>query len=182
MALVESSNHIKHGDTAPSFTLKGTDGNKYSLEDVKGEQATLVIFMCNHCPYVIGKLDEMNKIYEDFKDTGLTVIGINANDADNYPEDSFEHMQDFVKEGKVKFLYVYDESQEVAKKYDAQCTPDPFLFDKDLKLVFHSRIGDPPGQHPSKVPELYDAINEFLETGSISAEEKPSMGCSIKWK
>ena len=173
---------IRHGDTAPGFELKATDEKKYSLKDVKGDKATLIVFMCNHCPYVKPKLKELNRIAEDYKDKGVTVIGINPNESDNYPEDSFENMQEIVKEGKVKFLYLHDETQEIAKAYGAVCTPDPYLFDKDLKLIFHSRIDNTHGPIPAFKHEMHDAINEFLQTGKITHEEKPSMGCSIKWK
>ena len=182
MALIGSDyDQMKKGDIAPEFKLKATDEKVYSLKDIKGK-ATLIVFMCNHCPYVKPKLKELNRTAEDFKEKGLVVLGINPNESDNYPEDSFENMQALVNEGKVKFLYLHDETQEIAKAYGAVCTPDPFLFDADLKLVFHSRIDDTHGSQPADEHELYDAIVEFLETGKISREEKPSMGCSIKWR
>lgn len=179
---MKSSKHLKHGDMAPDFTLKSTDGKNYSLKDFEDNKAILIVFICNHCPYVLGKLEELNKISEDFKGKGLKVIGINSNESDNYPEDSYENMKRFVESGKVKFLYLHDETQEVAKKYDAKCTPDPFLFDENQKLIFHSRVGFPPTPNKSEKHELYEAIKEFLETGKISQKENPSMGCSIKWK
>jgi peroxiredoxin len=172
---------LKKGDVAPDFTLIGTDGAFHALSDISGEKATLIIFICNHCPYVVPKMAEIGRIVEDFKEKGLVVIGINSNESDNYPEDSYEKMQEYFDEWGIDFYYLHDNSQEVAKEYGAVCTPDPFLFDGDLKLVFHSRIdsehGTEKGEH-----ELYLAIDEFLEKSKISLDEKPSMGCSIKWK
>ena len=143
---------------------------------------TLIVFICNHCPYVVPKIDELKRIAEGFREEGLVVIGINSNESEDYPEDSFEKMQEYFDKWGFDFFYLHDESQEVAKEYGAVCTPDPFLFDADLKLVFHSRIDDTHADEPVNVHELYDAISEFLEKGSISLEEQPSMGCSIKWK
>ncbi len=181
MALLGSEyTTLKHGDNAPDFSLIGTDGAFHSLQDIKGK-ATLIIFMCNHCPYVIPKINEIKRIAVDYKEKGLVVIGINSNESENYPEDSFEKMQKYFDEWQVDFFYLHDESQEVAKEYGAVCTPDPFLFDSDLKLVFHSRIDDTHGKEQGE-HELYTAIKEFLELGKISIEEQPSMGCSIKWK
>ncbi len=179
MALIGSEyDTLNHGDTAPDFELKGTDGNMHKLQDIKGK-LTLIVFMCNHCPYVIPKLKELNRIAEELD---VTVIGINPNESENYPEDSFENMQEMVDTGKIKFLYLHDETQEIAKAYGAVCTPDPFLFDKNLKLIFHSRIDNSHGPIPALKHEMYNVIKEFIENGSISVEEKPSMGCSIKWK
>jgi len=172
---------LKQGDPAPDFSLMNIDGTFYSLQDIKGENATLIIFMCNHCPYVLPKIAEIKRIAEDFKDKGLVVIGMNSNESENYPEDSYEKMQEYFDEWGVDFYYLHDESQEVAREYGAVCTPDPFLFDADLKLIFHSRIDDTHGKQEGK-HELYVAIEEFLDSENISMEENPSMGCSIKWK
>ena len=172
---------LKQGDKAPDFTLIGTDGAFHALDDIKGEKVTLIIFMCNHCPYVVPKIAEIGRIAADFKERGLVVIGINSNESDNYPEDSYEKMQEYFDEWNINFYYLHDESQEIAKEYGAVCTPDPFLFDAELKLLFHSRIdsehGSKEGEH-----ELYNAVEEFLDSGEINMEEQPSMGCSIKWK
>ncbi len=172
---------MKHGDEAPDFSLIGTDGAFHSLQDIKGEKATLIIFMCNHCPYVIPKMEEIKRIVDDFKQKGLSVIGINSNESENYPEDSYEKMQEYFDEWEIDFYYLHDESQEIAEEYGAVCTPDPFLFDSELKLIFHSRIDDTHGEKKGK-HELYSAIEGFLSSGSISLSENPSMGCSIKWK
>src|SRR3989344_2079427 len=183
MAVLKSSPKLKKGKKAPDFYLPGTDDEFYRLTEMKGERAYLIVFMCNHCPYVKAKLSELNRIHDEYYDNGLVVIGINSNDDKEYPEDSFDEMKSAVEKEKVKFLYLRDEDQEVAKSYGASCTPDPFLFDKDFNLIFHSRIDDAPS--PNKKPtkhELFDAIGEFLNKGRISIKESPSMGCSIKWK
>ena len=183
MALIGSENKIlQHGSQAPDFSLKGTDGVFHALNDIKGEKATLIIFMCNHCPYVIPKIDEIKRIAEDFKEKGLIVIGINSNESENYPEDSYEKMQEYLDKWDMDFYYLHDESQETAKEYGAVCTPDPFLLDADLKLIFHSRIDDTHGDDPADRHEMYEVISEFLENGNIPWGEQPSMGCSIKWK
>lgn len=183
MVLIGSDyTQLKKGDLAPNFSLPGTDDEMYSLEDFQGEKAVLIVFMCNHCPYVIPKIAELKRITADYKEKGLIVIGINPNEDENYPEDSFENMKLMVEKEKINFLYLRDESQEVARAYGAVCTPDPFLFDKDLKLIFHGRIDDIHGTVSANKHELYEAIGEFLEKSIISIEENNSMGCSIKWK
>ena len=182
MTLMQSESKLKRGDLAPDFNLPATDGRKYSLKSFKKAKAILVVFMCNHCPYVNSKLYELNRIAQDYKSKGLVVIGINSNEDKNYPEDSFENMKNYVSSGKVKFLYLRDETQDVAKVYGAACTPDPFLLDSSLKLIFHSRIDNPPGIVPALEHELHRAIGEFLSSGIIIVKENPSIGCSIKWK
>jgi len=172
-----NDDRLQKQSIAPSFKLVGTDDKKHSLNELKGEKLTLVVFMCNHCPYVIPKIEELNRIARDFKDKGLSVIGINPNNNPEYPEDSFENM----KKLNLSFSYLFDDTQKIAKDYGAVCTPDPFLFDKDLKLVFHSRIDDAHGSESAQVHELYDAIKEYFESEQISKQENPSMGCSIKW-
>ena len=182
MVLTKSFYKLNKGAQAPDFSLPGTDDKIHSLGKIKGGKATLLIFICNHCPYVQTKLSELNRITEDFKSRGLNVIGINSNDSEYYPEDNFTNMKSFVQKGLIKFLYLHDESQDISKSYGAVCTPDPFLLDKDLKLIFHSRIDDPPGLDPARKHELYEAVREFLDKGLISITESPSLGCSIKWR
>ena len=183
MSLLESIySKLKKGAKAPNFSLPGTDGKTYSLKDFKGAKALLVIFMCNHCPYVKPKVNEMKRIAKDYRAEGLAVVGINPNDEDFVPEDSFDNMKKVAKEKGINFIYLRDESQEVAKAYGASCTPDPFLFDGSFSLIFHSRLDDTHGQEEANRHEMHEAIGEFLKTGKISIGEKPSMGCSIKWK
>ena len=183
MVLLESTyTKLQKGNQAPDFSLKGTDGKTYTLDSFKDAKALLIIFMCNHCPYVKPKFKDIIQLQNKFKDKGLVIIGINANDPINYPEDSFEKMQEYYENEGFNFYYLQDETQETAKAYGAVCTPDPFLFDKDKKLVYHGRINDAHG--PDKEPttkDMEDAITAVLE-GTELPEEKPSLGCSIKWK
>ncbi|HLC70382.1 MAG TPA: thioredoxin family protein [Candidatus Nanoarchaeia archaeon] len=182
MVLLASEYQIlKSGETAPAFKLPATDGKTNPLQEIKGSNITLIIFMCNHCPYVLPKIKEIKKIAVDFKNKGLVVIGINPNESLNYPEDSFAKMKEYFEKWKIPFFYLRDETQEVAKAYGAVCTPDPFLFDSNLKLIYHGRITDFHGKEGGN-PELYEVIEEFLRSGKITRAEKPSMGCSIKWK
>jgi len=182
MVLTKSYYKLNKGDLAPDFSLPGTDEKIHALGKIKGDKLTLIVFMCNHCPYVKAKFSELNRIFGDFKSRGLNVIGISSNDSQNYPEDNFANMKAIAKSGIVKYTYLHDESQEVAKSYGAVCTPDPFLFDHDMKLILHGRIDDPPGMEPARKHDLYESIREFLEKGIITIPENPSMGCSIKWK
>ena len=182
MTLLKSLERLKTGDKAPDFNLKGVDGETHSLADFKDGKALLVVFMCNHCPYVKPKIDTIKNLQSKFKDKGLIVVGINANQSEDYPEDSFEGMVKTSKEKDFNFAYLHDESQEVAKTYGASCTPDPFLFDKEQKLVFHGRIDDAlePGQEVTEYT-MDENIAKLLSGKEISNELKPSMGCSIKW-
>jgi len=181
MVLMKSNDMLKHGDKAPDFTLLGTDEQEHSLSDLKGGNATLIVFICNHCPYVLCKLDELDRIAQVFCSRGLRVICINSNDDEQYPEDSFENMQKLMREEGYSFVYLHDPTQEVAKAYGAVCTPDPFLFDGSLQLIFRGRIDDG-STEPGKTKELANALREFFDSGKIMQKENPSMGCSIKWK
>ncbi|MFH1290080.1 MAG: thioredoxin family protein [Nanoarchaeota archaeon] len=182
MTFTPSVYKLKKGSRAPDFLLPGADGKTHSLSDFRKARAVLIIFMCNHCPYVKVKLAEINRIARDFKNRGLVVVGINSNESYNYPEDSFENMKLMVQRGPIDFIYLHDNTQDAAKAYGAVCTPDPFLLDGNFKLIFHSRIDDPPGLKEAKRHEMYEAIQEFLDTSQISIKENPSMGCNIKWK
>jgi len=175
MVLTESNSDILvKGDSAPFFSLKNYDGRIVSLDDIKGSKLTVIVFMCNHCPYVKAKIQELIRIQRDFSDNGVSVIGINSNDAFNYPDDSFDKMTDFATEHGVNFHYLVDGNQEIAKAYGAVTTPDPFIFDKDLLLVRHSRIDDAHGDGVVSHNEMYDSIKEYLETGQMSLPEAPS--------
>lgn len=177
MVLLESQVKLAKGDAAPAFELPGTDGKNHNLAGYSKE-GLLVIFMCNHCPYVKAKLPEILRLHEKFKDR-IDVVGINSNDAETYPEDSFEAM----KEAGLPIDYLADISQNTAKDYGATCTPDPFLFDKDHKLVFHGRLDDamsPDAEASEKTMETN--IETLLAGRQIERDFDPSMGCSIKWK
>lgn len=182
MVVMESQVVLKTGNSAPDFGLTGTDDKKYSLSSFKDYDALLVIFMCNHCPYVKAKVEAINEIHNKFKDR-VAVVGINSNDSVAYPDDSFESMKKFASERNIGFFYLVDETQEVAKKYGAICTPDPFLFDKERKLVFHGRI-DNAMKPEDKATEktMISNIEALLGGRKIAKDFDPSIGCSIKWK
>ncbi|CDI06181.1 thioredoxin family protein [Candidatus Nitrosotenuis uzonensis] len=182
MVVMESQVVLKKGDSAPDFELLGIDDKKHSLASYKNYEALLVIFMCNHCPYVKAKVDAINEIQNKFGDK-VAVVGINSNDSIAYPDDSFDNMKKFAAEKGIKFSYLVDDTQQVAKRYGAVCTPDPFLFDKNRKLVFHGRI-DNAMKPEDKATEKTMILNieKLLAGNQIAKDFDPSIGCSIKWK
>nr|AIF09052.1 alkyl hydroperoxide reductase/ Thiol specific antioxidant/ Mal allergen [uncultured marine thaumarchaeote KM3_34_C02] len=162
MVLTESTISLKTGDSAPEFNLKGIDDNMHSLNDYS-KKGLLIIFMCNHCPYVKAKIDAIKELHDKFKDH-ISIVGINSNDSMKYPDDNFDSMKVVVKEKGLKIDYLVDETQEIAKKYGAVCTPDPFLFDSEKKLVFHGRIDNamnPDAEVTEKV--MANNIEKFLD-------------------
>ncbi len=172
------------GWQAPDFSLPATDGKTYTLADVKGPKGTLVMFICNHCPYVKSVLDRLVKDAHALNDLGIGVVAINGNDADDYPEDSFEGMQAVAAANDFPFPYCHDETQSVAKTYGAVCTPDFFGFDAQGGLQYRGRL-DASGRQAGAVGlrrELYEAMKQVAETGHGPVEQVPSIGCSIKWK
>lgn len=182
MFLLESL-QVPLGSPAHDFSLPGIDGKDHSLKDLKGEKALVIVFMCNHCPYVQGVIQRLISLQKKFADKGVVFVGINANESDNYPEDGFEKMSEYAEKWGLNFTYLRDESQEVAKKYKAQCTPDIFVYDNDLKLAYHGRIDDN-WQHEDEVTthELKDALRALVNNEKPNEKQNPSMGCSIKWK
>ena len=181
MVKLESVISLKTGDSAPEFNLKGIDDNMHSLNDYS-KKGLLVIFMCNHCPFVKAKIDAIKELQDKFKDN-ISIVGINSNDSVKYPDDDFDSMKAVAKEKGLEIDYLVDETQEIAKKYGAVCTPDPFLFDSDKKLIFHGRIDDamsPEAEVGEKV--MINNIQKFLEGQKIEKDFDPSIGCSIKWK
>ena len=178
-----SSYMLKLGSKIPDFKLPGVDGKKYSPADFKGKKILAVIVMCNHCPYVKATLPRIIKIQQDFKDNGVQLVGINANDAINYPDDSFENMAEVAEKMKLPFLYLRDESQETAKSFKAQCTPEVFVFDQERKLRYHGRVDDN-WQNPQAVKrsDFRVALDELLAGKPVSKPELPAIGCSVKWK
>jgi len=174
---------MNKGENAPGFSLKDFNGALFELESFRGKKAVLVVFMCNHCPYVKHKIDAIVALDGEFRERGLQVIGINSNDPVNYPEDNTEGMKRFAKECGIGFPYLVDDTQEVAKAYKATCTPDFFLFDSNLKLAYHGRVDDAmePGTEPS-TQEMKKAIQQLLEGKEVTVKWEFSIGCSIKWK
>jgi peroxiredoxin len=175
------------GDEAPDFDLPGTDEETYSPDDFADREALLVVFTCNHCPYAKAKERALNAIAADYDE--VAVVGINPNDAEEYPDDSFERMRERVESGKLDIdAYLRDESQSVAAAYGAVCTPDPFLFANDdgtFRLAYHGRLDDAlnPDDEPSGEPgfEMRQAIDAVLAGEAVDLDWQPSRGCSIKW-
>ena len=173
---------LKIGSPAPGFTLPATDEKTYSLESFSDKKALVVVFSCNHCPYVQAYEDRIMEIQNDYKDD-LYVVAISSNEDKNYPEDSFEMMKERAELKKFNFPYLHDESQSVAKAYGATHTPEIFLFDLKRELVFHGKIDDN-WQEPQGVKNKYlrDAIEELLNGKKISVPETFTIGCTIKWR
>jgi len=182
MVLLESKISLKTGDTAPDFSLKGIDDKMHSLDSYVESKGLLIIFICNHCPYVKAKIDAIKQIHEKFKEN-IALVGINSNDSIEYPDDSFENMKKIANEKGIKFDYLVDEKQDVAKKYGAICTPDPFLFDQNRKLIFHGRIDNAMNPDDTATENtMQKNIEKFLSGEKIEKDFEPSIGCSIKWK
>ena len=172
------------GWIAPTFELPATDGRTYALADIAGEKATLVMFICNHCPYVISVLDRILRDAAELQALGVGVAAICSNDPVAYPADSFEKMKELAERAAFPFPYLHDAEQSVARAYDAACTPDFFGFDKALGLQYRGRL-DSSGRAPAAPDarrELFEAMVQIAETGAGPQDQTPSMGCSIKWK
>jgi len=173
------------GTRAPEFTLPDTvSGKNLSLKDLKGEHATVIMFICNHCPFVKHIESELVRLGKDYPAKGVSLIAISANDVENYPQDSPEKMKLLAKTLGYNFPYLYDESQQVAKSYDAACTPDFYVFDKELNCVYRGQLDDSrPGNNEQVTgSDLRGAINHLLVGEQVSSNQKPSVGCNIKWK
>jgi len=171
------------GKAAADFKLPGTDGNTYAKSDFFKGQPTLLMFICNHCPYVIAVQDRLVQLGHDLADLGVAVAAISSNDAGRYPADGFEAMKLRAREKDFPFPYLYDETQSVARDFGAVCTPDFFVYDKNGLLAYRGRLDDS-WKDPSLVTkrELFDAVVLLLQGQSAPANQAPSMGCSIKWK
>src|SRR5210317_2091676 len=172
------------GQKAHDFELKSTDNKVLSLNDIKGENGTLIMFICNHCPYVKAVTKDNIEDCKKLKDIGINSVAICANDSENYPEDSFENMIEFAKKNQFNFPYLVDETQEIAKTYDAVCTPDFFGYNKDLELQYRGRSRELKNLIPIRDGEsdLYKAMKQIAETNNRPKDKIPSAGCSIKWK
>jgi len=184
MALTES-NMLTLGTVAPNFNLPNTvDGKMLSLDDAKGDLGTVIIFSCNHCPFVLHVNDELIAVANDYDDKGIRFALISSNDVEKYPQDSPDKMKVLAERLGYPFPYLYDETQEVAKAYDAACTPDIYLFDADLKLYYRGRLdGSRPGNDiPLTGRDLRGAIDGLLAGEAAPSTQYPSAGCNIKWK
>ena len=172
------------GQKAHDFELKSTDNKILSLNDIKGENGTLIMFICNHCPYVKAVTKDIVEDCKKLKDLGINSVAICANDAENYPEDSFDNMILFAKKNQFDFPYLVDETQEIAKTYDAVCTPDFFGYNKDLELQYRGRLRELKNLIPVREGEsdLFKAMKQIADTGKGPENQTPSAGCSIKWK
>ena len=182
--LVES-NPFTIGTPAPAFALLDTLSDQMlSLSSLKGEKGTLIMFICNHCPYVIHYNEELVRIASEYQEKGVNFIAISSNDVANYPQDSPALMKQNAKNLGFPFPYLYDETQEVAKAYDAACTPDFYLFDDELKAMYHGRLDDsrPNSQSPVSGRDLREAMERLLSGQKPIPSQYPSMGCNIKWK
>ncbi|AUC21993.1 thioredoxin family protein [Polaribacter sejongensis] len=184
MARAES-NEFKNGTKAPDFNLLNTvDDTFLSLEKAKGEKGTVIMFICNHCPFVIHVNTELVKMANEYQQKGINFIAISSNDVENYPQDSPDLMTQLAKDENYPFPYLYDETQEVAKAYDAACTPDFYVFDESLKAVYHGQLDDsrPGNGKPVTGIDLRNSFDYLLENKPDLENQNPSMGCGIKWK
>ena len=184
MSLTES-NVFEQGTPAPDFSLIDTISDKVlSLADVKGEKGTVIMFICNHCPYVVHVNPELIKLANDYLLKGIGFVGISSNDVRNYPQDAPDLMKKQAEKLQYPFPYLYDETQEIAKAYNAACTPDFYVFDAELKAVYHGQLDD--SRPNSGIPLSGRNIRNVLEAVLMGKEytelQKPSIGCNIKWK
>jgi peroxiredoxin len=182
--MAEQSTMLPLGTAAPEFRLPDPNGKVVSSTDFAGATAMLVVFMCNHCPYVKHVQATFTNLAKEYQAKGVAIVGINSNDAENYPDDRPEKMAEEIRGAGYTFPYLYDESQSVAKAYRAACTPDFFLFDRDRHLVYRGQFDDsrPKNGLPVTGSDLRAALDAVLAGRSVRAAQKPSVGCSIKWK
>jgi peroxiredoxin len=169
---------------APHFSLPDTEGRQVSIHDFDGAPALLVMFLCNHCPFVKHMREGLAEFARDYADLGLAMVAISSNDVEKYPDDSPEMMAREKEEAGYVFPYLFDETQEVAKAYRAACTPDFFLFDEDRKLVYRGQFDDsrPGNDEPVTGKDLRTAVDAVLQGWPMPLDQKPSLGCNIKWK
>jgi len=184
MALVES-NPFAIGKQAPDFTLPDTiSGKELSLTELKGKKGTVIMFICNHCPFVIHVNGELVKLANDYQENGIAFIAISSNDAKFYPQDGPDKMKIYAENLNYPFPYLYDESQDVAHRYDAVCTPDFYVFDANLRSIYHGQLDDsrPGNGIPVTGKSIRNVLTSSLAGTRFSQIERPSIGCSIKWK
>jgi peroxiredoxin len=183
---------IELGTPAPEFSLPGVDGRSWTFDDAAGSKGTLVAFICNHCPFVLHIVDEFAKFASEYQERGLGVVAISSNDVDAHPEDAPDMMAKFARDHAFTFAYVYDESQEVAKAYKAVCTPDLFLYDREGRLAYCGQFDNSRPSTPwstgerTRLPvtgeDLRAAADAVLEGRPVPSPQRPSNGCSMKWK
>ena len=179
------SNMLALGTKAPKFELYDTVTDKtFDLETLKGPKGTLIMFICNHCPFVKHVNAEIAKLGEEYQAKGFGIVAISSNDVENYPDDSPKLMKKTAQTEGYTFPYLYDEDQSVAKAYDAACTPDFFLFDENLELAYRGQLDDsrPGNEKPVTGKDLREAMDAILAGKKVSEDQKPSIGCNIKWK
>ena len=171
------------GEKIKEFKLISTEGTFISLKDIKGQNGTLIMFICNHCPYVKAIIEELVDVTNKISKIGINLVAIMSNDVNNYPEDSFENMIEIAKKHQFSFPYLFDETQNVAKSYDAVCTPDFFGYNNNLELQYRGRIRELDNLKPVRAgdSDLYSAMKQIAETGKGPEMQIPSAGCSIKW-
>jgi len=176
---------LELGYQAPGFSLPNVvTGSNTNFSDVKGDKATVVMFICNHCPFVVHVMDELVRIGTDYKNRGIGFVAISSNDVANYPDDSPELMKKLAEEKQFPFPYLYDETQEVAKAYSAACTPDFSVFDSKGSCVYRGQLDDsrPGNDQPINGKDLRKVLDDLIAANPISDKQKPSIGCNIKWK
>ena len=173
---------LKIGDKAPDFSLTAVDGKIYRLADFK-KKVLVIVFMCNHCPYVQAYVERIKSVQNEFGIKGVQVVGINSNDEVNYPDDSFDKMVEMSKAKKLNFVYLRDEVQAAASAYGAQCTPEAFVFGGERKLKYHGRIDDNyKDEKAVKTNDLRNAVDAVVHDRKVGIELTPAVGCSIKWR
>ena len=173
------------GTKAPDFSLPDTvSGKMIFLTDVQSDIGTVIMFICNHCPFVIHVQDELSRIAHEYKQKGISFVAISANDVENYPQDAPDLMKEVANKNGYSFPYLYDETQEVAKAYEAACTPDFYLFDGHMKLYYRGQLdaSRPGNDIPVTGKDLRSAIDDLIEGKPSPSEQLPSIGCNIKWK
>jgi peroxiredoxin len=179
-----ASTMLPLGTKAPAFDLIGVDGRRVTVDDFQGARALLIVFLCNHCPYVKHIADGLATVCREYQEQGVAVVGINSNDAASYPEDSPEQMAREAEQRRYTFPYLYDETQEVARAYRAACTPDFFLFDAEQRLVYRGQFDSsrPGSEIPVTGEDLRAAMDAVLAGDPLPSDQKPSIGCNIKWR
>ena len=173
------------GTLAPDFSLYDTvSGNEVTLAESRGDNGTVIMFICNHCPFVIHVNEELVRLAKTYQKRGVGFVAISSNDVDNYPQDAPDLMSETAKKLGYPFPYLYDETQEVARAYEAACTPDIYLFDSNLSLVYRGQLDDsrPGNGIPVNGADLRNALDQLLGGQEVSRDQKPSIGCNIKWK